>query len=100
MIPKEHLAGSRKASSAWIMTERSISKHLSVRLSLDAIIDPTSIIVRFFSAEFGAPNPATGKGDNWLNILKDAEPVEGEKPGERFRYSSAVTQINHKGEST
>ena len=70
---------------------------LQLEETMEAIIDPTSIIVRFFSAEFGAPNPATGKVDNWLNILKDAEPVEGEKPGERFRYSSAVTQINHKG---
>jgi len=66
---------------------------LQLEETMEAIIDPTSIIVRFFSAEFGAPNPATGKVDNWLNILKDADPVEGEKPGERFRYSSAVTQI-------
>jgi CubicO group peptidase (beta-lactamase class C family) len=49
--------------------------------------------VKFFSAEFGSPNPATGQVDDWLAILREAEPVEGEKPGERFRYSSAVTQI-------
>jgi hypothetical protein len=35
-----------------------------------AIVDPKSIIVRFFSAEFGAPNPATGKVDDWLEITR------------------------------
>lgn len=66
---------------------------LQLEETLEAIIDPTSIIVRFFSAEFGFPNPDEGKVENWLNILKEAQPIEGEKPGERFRYSSAVTQI-------
>jgi hypothetical protein len=66
---------------------------LQLEETMEAIIDPESIIVKFFSAEFGSPNPATGKVDDWLAILKEAEPIEGEKPGERFRYSSAVTQI-------
>lgn len=66
---------------------------LQLEETLEAIVDPTSIIVKFFSAEFGAPNPATGKVDDWLEILKGAEKIEGEAPGYRFRYSSAVTQI-------
>ncbi len=66
---------------------------LQLEETMESIIDPESIIVKFFSAEFGSPNPATGKVDDWLAILKEAEPIEGEKPGERFRYSSAVTQI-------
>jgi hypothetical protein len=66
---------------------------LQLEETLDAIVDTESIIVRFFSAEFGAPNPATGKVENWLSILKEAEKIEGEAPGYRFRYSSAVTQI-------
>ena len=66
---------------------------LQLEETLEAIIDPNSIIVRFFSAEFGFPNPASGKVDNWIGILKEAQPIKGEKPGERFRYSSAVTQI-------
>lgn len=66
---------------------------LQLEETMEAIIDPESIIVKFFSAEFGSPNPATNKVDNWLAILKEAEKVEGEQPGERFRYSSAVTQI-------
>jgi len=66
---------------------------LQLEETLEAIVDPESIIVRFFSAEFGAPNPATGKVDDWLSILKQAQKIEGEAPGDRFRYSSAVTQI-------
>jgi CubicO group peptidase (beta-lactamase class C family) len=31
--------------------------------------------------------------DDWLSILKEAEQIEGEAPGYRFRYSSAVTQM-------
>jgi hypothetical protein len=61
--------------------------------TMDAIIDPGSIIVRFFSAEFGFPNPATDKVEKWLDSLKEAQKVPGEKPGERFSYSSAVTQV-------
>lgn len=70
-----------------------MSTGLALEETLDSILDTKSIIVRFFSAEFGAPNPVTGKMENWLDILKEAEAIEGEKPGERFRYSSAVTQI-------
>ncbi|MCB1231836.1 MAG: beta-lactamase family protein [Verrucomicrobiae bacterium] len=66
---------------------------LQLEETLDSIINPSSIIVKFFSAEFGAPNPDTGKVDDWLAILKEAEKIEGEEPGEVFRYSSAVTQI-------
>jgi CubicO group peptidase (beta-lactamase class C family) len=66
---------------------------LQLEETMEAIIDPESVIVKFFSAEFGAPNPATGQVDNWLEILKGAEEIKGENPGERFRYSSAVTQV-------
>ncbi|MGD8269649.1 MAG: serine hydrolase domain-containing protein, partial [Desulfobacterales bacterium] len=66
---------------------------LQLEETLEAIVNPESIIVRFFSAEFGSPNPATGKVDDWLAILKTADKIEGEDPGYRFRYSSAVTQI-------
>jgi CubicO group peptidase (beta-lactamase class C family) len=66
---------------------------LQLEETLAAIIDPNSVIVQFFSAEFGAANPATGEVEDWLEILKGAEKIPGEKPGERFRYSSAVTQI-------
>jgi len=66
---------------------------LQLEETLEAIVNPEPIIVRFFSAEFGSPNPATGKVDDWLAILKTADKIECEEPGYRFRYSSAVTQI-------
>lgn len=66
---------------------------LALEETLESIIDPASIIVRFFSAEFGAPNPETGKVENWLDILREAEKIRGEKPGEVFRYYSAVTEV-------
>jgi hypothetical protein len=66
---------------------------LQLEETLEAIVDPSSVIVRFFSAEFGSSNPATGQVDDWLEILKGAEKIEGEEPGDQFRYSSAVTQI-------
>ena len=66
---------------------------LALEETLESIIDPTSIIVRFFSAEFGAANPVTGKTENWLDILKEAKNLDTEKPGDVFRYSSAVTEI-------
>ncbi|WP_412470104.1 MULTISPECIES: serine hydrolase domain-containing protein [unclassified Halobacteriovorax] len=66
---------------------------LKLEETLQAIVDPKSIIVKFFSAEFGAKNPSTGNVDNWLEVLKTAEKIEGENPGEVFRYSSAVTQV-------
>ncbi|PYG25648.1 serine hydrolase domain-containing protein [Pelagimonas varians] len=70
-----------------------MSAGLALEETLESITDPASIIVRFFSAEFGAPNPMTGETENWLDILRDAEAIAGEKPGEVFRYSSAVTQV-------
>lgn len=66
---------------------------LALEETLEAIVDPNSIIVKFFSAEFGAQNPATGQVDYWLDILREAETIEGEQPGEVFRYSSAVTEV-------
>lgn len=66
---------------------------LQLEETMEAVVDPNSIIVKFFSAEFGSPNPATGQIDDWLEILKGAEQIDGEKPGECFRYSSAVTQV-------
>jgi len=70
-----------------------MSTALQLDETMDSLLDPSSIIVRFFSAEFGFPNPATGKVEKWLDILKEAEKAPGQKPGERFSYSSAVTQV-------
>lgn len=50
-----------------------MSTALQLEETLDSITDPRSIIVRFFSAEFDSPNPASGKLENWLDILKGAK---------------------------
>ena len=77
-----------------LLAAANMSTGLALEETLESIIDPSSIIVRFFSAEFGSPNPMTGEMENWLDILKEAEKLEGEEPGEVFRYFSAVTQVS------
>ncbi|CAM4359237.1 serine hydrolase domain-containing protein [Vibrio agarivorans] len=66
---------------------------LKLEETLDSILDPQSIIVRFFSAEFGQPVPGGTDVEGWLDVVKDAEKIEGEKPGEVNRYSSATTTV-------
>ncbi|EGQ9287871.1 serine hydrolase [Vibrio parahaemolyticus] len=66
---------------------------LKLEETLESILDPESIIVRFFSAEFGVPAPNKENIENWLDVIKQAEKIEGEKPGEVNRYSSATTMV-------
>ena len=58
----------------------------------ESILNPKSTVVRFFSAAFGSPDRNV-EIENWLQVLREAEPLKGEKPGERFRYSSLNTQV-------
>lgn len=85
------------AGSVWdevpMIDALNMATGLQLEETLDSIIDPDSIIVKFFAAEFGTPNPATGEVDNWLDILREAETIDGEEPGDVFRYSSAVTEV-------
>jgi len=57
-----------------------------------SILNPESEVVRFFSATFGAANPATGKVENWIDVLRDAKKLD-EAPGTQFRYSSPNTLV-------
>ena len=66
---------------------------LQLEETLQAIIDPTSLIVRFFSAEFGQPAPGATKVEHWLDVLKDAQTIEGEEQGPHMRYCSATTTV-------
>lgn len=70
-----------------------MSTGLKLEETLESIIDPDSIIVRFFSAEFGAPAPGAEKVESWLDVVKQAELIEGELPGTVNRYSSATTTV-------
>ncbi len=51
--------------------------------------DPNSIATRTFLAEFGMPHD--GKVERLINVLKDAK-FES-KPGDKFQYASATTQL-------
>ena len=59
----------------------------------EAILNPGSVVVRFFSAIFGSPNPLTGKVEDWIDVTRDMKRLKGEKPGDRNRYSSANTAV-------
>ena len=65
---------------------------LAIEETNQAILDPQSMIVRFFSSAIGTPDRSV-KLENWVTVLREAEPIENEKPGERFRYSSCNTQV-------
>jgi len=70
-----------------------MSTGLQLEETLESILDPESIIVRFFSAEFGTPAPGKDKLEGWLEVVKQAEKIDGEEPGEVNRYSSATTTV-------
>ncbi len=59
----------------------------------EAILNPKSVVVRFFSAIFGSPNPSTGKVEDWVDVTRDMKRLKDEKPGDRNRYSSANTAV-------
>ena len=58
----------------------------------EAILNPNSMFVRFVFAAFGSPDRSV-EIEDWLQVLREAEPLKGEVPGERFRYSSLNTQV-------
>jgi CubicO group peptidase (beta-lactamase class C family) len=66
---------------------------LELEETLQAIIDPSSLIVRFFSAEFGQPAPSATQVEYWLDVLKQANTIEGEAQGTVMRYCSATTTV-------
>lgn len=66
---------------------------LELEETLQAIVDPTSTIVRFFSAEFGEPAPGATRVEHWLDVLKDVNKLEGEEQGTHMRYCSATTTV-------
>ena len=66
---------------------------LELEETLQAIVDPGSLIVRFFSAEFGEPAPGATKVEHWLDVLKSAEKIDGEDQGTVMRYASATTTL-------
>ena len=57
-----------------------------------SILNPRSMFVRFLLSVFGSPDRSVAIED-WLQVLREAQPLEGEVPGERFRYSSLNTHV-------
>lgn len=52
--------------------------------------DPTSVMVRFYCSEFGAPDPVTHKIESTRTVMKAASKLID--PGKQFDYSSMITQ--------
>ncbi|MFA0085962.1 serine hydrolase domain-containing protein [Vibrio sp. 10N.261.51.F12] len=81
--------------TAWDgVTVRHLANHtasLDHEESNQSILDPNGVFVRFVSAALG-----TTKGnslESWRDVLKEVQPLNNEKPGDRFRYSSLNTQV-------
>ena len=60
---------------------------LDLEETTEAFLDPNSWIEKFFDSIF-----SLDASKNWIQMLKDVEPMPDLKPGERFQYSTAVTQ--------
>ncbi|GJM64550.1 serine hydrolase domain-containing protein [Persicobacter diffluens] len=77
--------------TAWDEVSMKDALNMATGLDLEettaAFSDPHSWIEQFFGSLFSR-DPKS----NWLGILRTVKPIEGEKPGDRFRYSTAVTQ--------
>ncbi|MEA3438332.1 MAG: serine hydrolase domain-containing protein [Thermodesulfobacteriota bacterium] len=61
--------------------------------TLEAILNPESAVVQYFaSIAVGGDVLPTGE-KNWIKIARNQKPLEGEKPGDIFRYASLNTQV-------
>jgi CubicO group peptidase (beta-lactamase class C family) len=76
-----------------VLNALNMSLGLQLEETLQAIVDPTSLIVRFFSAEFGQPAPGATEVEHWIDVVKIAKKIEGEDQGTHMRYCSATTTV-------
>ena len=80
--------------SAWDAITVKNTMNMSVAVdneeTFESLSDPGSWISSFFSSVFGV-----GGNDphEWRKLLKNVKPLPGEKPGDRFRYSTSNTQV-------
>jgi CubicO group peptidase (beta-lactamase class C family) len=65
---------------------------LDIEETNESILNPKSMFVRFIFATFGSADRNV-EIEDWLQILREVKPLEGEAPGERFRYSSLNTHV-------
>jgi len=77
--------------SAWdgvtVKNAMNMASGLDIEETFSNLVNPDTWIARFFTQIF------EGKGDEWQQMLKEAKPIAGERPGDLFRYSSAITEI-------
>lgn len=59
----------------------------------ESIMNPDSPVVRFFASAFGSPRYSTGQNESWLDVARDTQKIEGDKPGKQFRYASMNTIV-------
>jgi CubicO group peptidase (beta-lactamase class C family) len=65
---------------------------LDIEETNQSILNPESMFVRFVYSAMGVTDRNV-KLENWMSVLREAQPLENEKPGQRFRYSSLNTQV-------
>ena len=81
------------AGTAWDKITVKNTMNMAVALdneeTMKSLMDPKSWITSFFTSVFtGGDDPSA-----WRKLLKGAQPLKGEKPGDRFRYSTSNTQV-------
>jgi CubicO group peptidase (beta-lactamase class C family) len=78
------------AGTAWdkvsMKNTMNMASGLDIEENFESLMSPDSWISSFFTAAF------EGKGD-WRELARGAKPIEGEKPGDLFRYSGANTMV-------
>jgi len=79
--------------SAWDNITMKNAMNMSVALdneeTFESLSKPDSRISTFFTAVFTAGDDPT----KWRKLLKRARPLPNEKPGDRFRYSTSITEV-------
>ena len=79
------------AGTAWdavsVRNALNMASGLDVEETTAAFSDPNSWIEQFFGKLLA------GEGTAWIDELRESKPLAGEAPGDRFRYSTAITQV-------
>jgi len=61
---------------------------LDVEESFANLVNPKSYIAKFFTAMM-----STGAAGDWIQVVREAEPLPGEPAGSHMRYSTSITQV-------
>lgn len=75
-----------------VLNGLNMSAALDIAETGEATMNPNSVFQRFLAADFGVPNHQ-GVIESPVDVLRDAQPLPGEVPGEYARYSSLITKV-------